>query len=93
MNVLIDLGEAGSIHGICDEKFQPVLDNFVANFRDREERGASVCLNVEGETVVDLWGGKQHPKQDADWQEDTVSVVVIDVGRMRTVIEQNGDLR
>jgi len=67
--------DRGSILGFCDEKFQPLLDAFARNFRDLEEQGASVCLNVEGETVVDLWGGRLHPKQDGFWEEDTVSIV------------------
>ncbi len=65
-----------TVSGFCDDKFAPVLDAFVTNFREREEIGASVCLNVEGETLVDLWGGKVSNKPDAaDWQEDTISVV------------------
>jgi CubicO group peptidase (beta-lactamase class C family) len=77
----IDLGEdnqgkpRGSVQGYCDEKFESVLDIFLHNFAERREQGASLCFNVEGETVVDLWGGRLHPKQDADWQEDTVSIV------------------
>ncbi|MBT7369220.1 MAG: beta-lactamase family protein [Gammaproteobacteria bacterium] len=75
-SVDIALGsERGTIHGFCDEKFQPVLDEFTRNFLEREEQGASVSLNVEGETVVDLWGGRLHPRQGGDWQEDTISVV------------------
>ena len=65
----------GSIHGYCDDKFRSVLETFVANFEDREEQGASVCFNVEGETVVNLWGGRMHPRQESEWQEDTMSVV------------------
>jgi CubicO group peptidase (beta-lactamase class C family) len=75
MEISISLGEAGAVKGICDDRFQPVLDNFVFNFKEREEVGSSVCLNVEGETVVDLWGGKLHPRQGGDWQENTISIV------------------
>lgn len=67
--------DRGSIHGFFDEKFESVVDEFVRNFKEREEQGASVCVNVEGETVVDVWGGRMHPKQDADWQADTMCVV------------------
>ena len=45
------------LHGLIDEKFESLLTAFAANFSERDEQGASVCLNVEGETVVDLWGG------------------------------------
>lgn len=66
----------GRIKGFCDERFRPVLDEFVRNFESRDELGASISFNVDGETVVDLWGGRVSPKSDAaDWQEDTVSVV------------------
>jgi len=66
----------GFIKGRCDEKFQPVLDEFVRNFNERNELGASVCINVAGETLVDLWGGMKSPgKEAASWEEDTISVV------------------
>ena len=72
----VTLGDGkGTIHGYCDDKFHSVLDTFIANFEDGEEEGASVCFNVDGETVVDLWGGRMHPRQASDWQEDTMSVV------------------
>lgn len=74
IEVNLDQGR-GAIHGYCDEKFQSVLDAFVENFEQRQEHGASLCVNVEGETVVDLWGGKMHPRQESDWQQDTISIV------------------
>ncbi|HVN29683.1 MAG TPA: serine hydrolase domain-containing protein [Candidatus Binataceae bacterium] len=64
----------GVIEGECDPKFEGVLDAFVANFEHRDELGASVCLNVEGRTVVDLWGGRV--KEDGlPWTRDTVSII------------------
>lgn len=72
----IELGtDKGLVCGTCDDRFLPLLDEFVRNFHERGEHGASVCLTIEGETVVDLWGGQLHPKQDAPWQSDTISVV------------------
>ena len=66
----------GFVKGRCDENFMPLLDEFVRNFDERNELGASLCINVAGETVVDLWGGviasKKKPKP---WEEDTISVV------------------
>jgi CubicO group peptidase (beta-lactamase class C family) len=59
------------LNGHCDERFAPVRDDFVANFENGLELGASVCVTLEGEPVVDLWAG------DADssgtpWAEDTI---------------------
>lgn len=74
--MIADLGEnRGEVHGYCDDKFRAVQDAFIENFHSREEQGASVCLSVDGETVVDLWGGMKHPKQAEPWQEDTICVV------------------
>ena len=63
------------LHGLVDEKFEPLLTAFAANFSERDEQGASVCLNVEGETVVDLWGGSLGLRQDGYWEEDSISIV------------------
>ena len=72
----MDLGASrGSVNGCYDPKFEPVISEFIRNFEEREEQGASLCFNINGETVVDVWGGRRHPKQDEDWQEDTLSVV------------------
>lgn len=55
--------------------FERVAEAFQKNFSDKGEIGASVCLTVGGETVVDLWGGVADPKTAAPWAKDTVSIV------------------
>lgn len=62
------------IEGRCDSRFEQVLDAFEKNFAEREEVGSSCCVTLEGETVVDIWGGHKKPDGDA-WAEDTVSIV------------------
>ncbi|HVX30727.1 MAG TPA: serine hydrolase domain-containing protein, partial [Nitrolancea sp.] len=64
------------IHGVCDPKFAEVRAEFERNFSERGDVGASVCVVVEGETVVDLWGGLADPDTGAPWQEDTITVVM-----------------
>ena len=63
----------GVIEGTYDGRFAPVVDEFQANFRDRGEVGASLCLTLDGETVVDVWGGSKEP--ESPWSADTVCVV------------------
>jgi len=63
------------VHGSCDPKFQSVRQEFEKNFRERGEVGASVCVTVQGKTVVDLWGGIARTDTKAPWKEDTLSVV------------------
>lgn len=65
----------GVVSGFYDPKFQNIVDEFVNNFEERGEVGASVSLNIEGETLVDLWGGYRDPASRAPWERDTLSVV------------------
>ncbi|HIG21280.1 serine hydrolase domain-containing protein [Henriciella sp.] len=66
---------SGQVHGHCDPKFAEVREEFERNFAERGEKGASVCLSVGGETLVDLWGGVADVKTGDEWREDTVSIV------------------
>lgn len=56
------------VSGDCDPRFARVREEFERNFAERGEVGASLCVMIDGEPVVDLWGGE-------GWTEDTVSVV------------------
>ncbi len=60
------------IHGHCDEKFSAVRDTFEKNFREKGDVGASVAITVEGEFVVDLWGGYRDAAGSEPWVEDTI---------------------
>lgn len=65
----------GDVAGFCDPRFERVADEFVRNFQQRGEVGASVCITLNGETVVDLWGGSANPATHAPWTEDTYTIV------------------
>jgi CubicO group peptidase (beta-lactamase class C family) len=66
---------AATVKGKCDLKFAELKEEFERSFAERGEVGASVCLSVNGETQVDLWGGKANAETGEDWQEDTISIV------------------
>lgn len=66
---------ASVVKGTCDPKFAALRSEFERNFEDRGEVGASVCLSVHGETLVDLWGGVADAEAGVDWTEDTTSIV------------------
>lgn len=66
---------AGMTQGTCRPGFERVAEAFEKNLKEKGEIGASVCLTVGGETVVDLWGGVADPKTQAAWTRDTVSIV------------------
>lgn len=69
----------GYVQGEANAKFAAVKEEFERNFTERGEVGASVCLSVNGETQVDLWGGIADAAADGGagkaWTEDTVSIV------------------
>ena len=65
---------AGRIEGVCDARFDGVLAAFHDNFTRRDEIGASVALTLDGQRVVDLWGGRRSPGGEA-WRADTVCTV------------------
>jgi CubicO group peptidase (beta-lactamase class C family) len=63
------------IDGTCSPKFEPVGAEFERDFAERGEVGASVCITLDGETVVDLWGGIADPGTGRPWERDTIGVV------------------
>jgi CubicO group peptidase (beta-lactamase class C family) len=68
------------IGGIVDPKFDAVRDAFAENFVSRDEIGASVCIEIDGLTVVDLWGGWRDAGHRQPWEADTL-VNVFSVGK------------
>ena len=62
----------GSIHGITHDRFADVRTAFEANFANGSDIGASFCATVEGETVVDLWGGFADAEHTRAWEHDTI---------------------
>jgi CubicO group peptidase (beta-lactamase class C family) len=61
--------------GTAAPRFATVREEFERNFAERGEVGASVCVTVDGETVVDLWGGVADPETQAPWNRDTIVLV------------------
>ncbi len=67
---------AVAVSGTCHPSFADVETEFRRNFSERGEVGASVCVTVDGERVVDLWGGAKAETDDAAaWEADTLVTV------------------
>jgi CubicO group peptidase (beta-lactamase class C family) len=60
------------ISGICDPRFAAVRAEFAANFAERGELGAAVCVMIDGAPVVDLVGGWTDEARRDPWRHDTV---------------------
>ena len=72
------------IHGTCDAAFHAVREAFQNNFIEHGEIGASVCVTVNGVTVVDLWGGFSNPQKSTIWQEDQL-VNAFSIGNLNRI--------
>lgn len=66
---MVDIG------GFADPSFGAVADAFRINFEERGELGAACSVVVDGQTVVDLWGGHLDRKRSREWTEDSLVVV------------------
>lgn len=60
------------IHGYFDLQFEAVKDAFAELFDDPQERGAALCVQVGGETVLDLWAGMADRDGQEPWHSDTL---------------------
>ncbi|WP_431236668.1 serine hydrolase domain-containing protein [Mycolicibacterium aichiense] len=63
------------IGGACAAGFGAVRDAFEANFTSRAEVGAAVAVWVDGDLVVNLWGGYADARRRRRWREDTLASV------------------
>ncbi|MGZ4172820.1 MAG: serine hydrolase domain-containing protein [Solirubrobacteraceae bacterium] len=62
------------VSGTCDARFEPVREA-LAEQLEREELGASIVLDLDGETVVDIWGGWCDAARSTPWSQDTITNV------------------
>jgi CubicO group peptidase (beta-lactamase class C family) len=60
------------ISGRCADGFGAVKDAFAENFELEGDVGATVAVTMDGELIVDLWGGLQDQANGVPWQEDTL---------------------
>lgn len=67
-DIVSDVPVAGFVH----DKFAGVREAFEENLRSGADLGASVAITLEGETVVDLWGGWADEARTQPWQRDTI---------------------
>ena len=62
----------GAVGGFTNDRFAPVRAAFEGNLASGADLGASFCATLDGETVVDLWGGWADPAKDRPWAKDTI---------------------
>ncbi len=62
------------LHGACDERFDAVYWA-LAESLDKDDVGASAAVFLDGEPVVDLWGGHVDAARTLPWERDTITCV------------------
>ena len=60
------------VKGTYDEKFAEVADVFSASIDSGADVGASFALTIDGEMVIDIWGGHLDEDKTTEWQQDTI---------------------
>jgi len=60
------------IHGTCNDEFAGVREVFADNLNTTRDIGASVAVFMDGECVVDLWGGYYDMTFAREWERHTI---------------------
>lgn len=62
-----------TVHGFVADQFSEVREAFEENLASGADAGASCCATLDGETVVDLWGGFADEAATRPWERDTIA--------------------
>lgn len=72
---MISTSRSLDIAGECQPAFNPIRDIFYKNFRAGREVGAALCIQIDGEVVLDLWAGWADGSKTRPWQPDTLATI------------------
>jgi len=64
-----------ALQGKCDERFGALRSALQQNVDSGAELGASVVVDLDGEIVIDLWGGYRDEARTQPWERDTITNV------------------
>ena len=67
--------EGSPPEGHCAPGWEGVRDRLAESLDAGDDLGASVCAMVDGEAVVDVWGGYQDRAKTLPWTRDTICCV------------------
>ena len=63
------------VSGTCDARFEPVRAALAEQLDSGNDLGASIHVDVDGQAVVDIWGGWRDAEHASPWTEDTITNV------------------
>ena len=60
------------LQGYCDARFEKVADALAEEITSGQEVGAAIAVDIDGELVVDVWGGHADAGRTVPWGENTI---------------------
>lgn len=63
------------LFGTCDPRFESLQDLLSGSLDAGTDVGASIAVTIDGESVVDIWGGFTDPTKTTPWAADTITNV------------------
>jgi CubicO group peptidase (beta-lactamase class C family) len=60
------------IHGHCDRRFDDVAAALAEEISTGAELGAAIAVDIDGDMVVDIWGGHVDSGKTKEWTSDTI---------------------
>jgi len=64
-----------TLGGACSARFDALRELFASKLESGADLGASLAVNIDGEMVVDLWGGWADEARTVPWAENTITCV------------------
>lgn len=64
-----------AVHGVVEDGYGRVMDEFVRNFDERNDLGAGCAVHVDGRPVVDIWAGTADRRSGRPFEHDTATVM------------------
>jgi CubicO group peptidase (beta-lactamase class C family) len=61
-----------AVQGHADTRFDKVADALADEIGSGAEVGAAIALDIDGESVLDIWGGHADAAKTVPWREDTI---------------------
>jgi CubicO group peptidase (beta-lactamase class C family) len=71
--ILIDAQfTTGVLHGHYDSRFEDLVAALAEEVTSGGELGAAIAIDIDGELVVDIWGGYADIAKTREWSKDTI---------------------
>ncbi|MDP2291706.1 MAG: serine hydrolase domain-containing protein [Actinomycetota bacterium] len=72
---MTELQDNVEVQGSCDPRFEALRDILASGLASGADVGACTSVMLDGEMVVDLWGGFADEARTVPWQADTITNV------------------